>query len=234
MKGFSVFGSIIWVRSRRAKNLSVKITTEGLKVTMPERFSEKQAMEFLHKEYDKILQKQKKLKERSEKTLLDENKSFPTATFIVNFIRTERKDVFFILKQGKLIVEIPQNADFESKKIQQACWNGINYFLRKEAKRVLPIRVKELAIRHGFKFQDVKIQSSKTRWGSCSGKKNINLSYYLMLVPDYLYEYVILHELCHTIEMNHGAKFWNLMNKVTDGKALELRKELKKYQIPDY
>jgi len=138
------------------------------------------------------------------------------------------------LKQGKLIVEIPQNADFESKKIQQACWNGINYFLRKEAKRVLPIRVKELAIRHGFKFQDVKIQSSKTRWGSCSGKKNINLSYFLMLVPDYLYEYVILHELCHTIEMNHGAKFWNLMNKVTDGKALELRKELKKYQIPDY
>ncbi len=54
-----------------------------------------------------------------------------------------------------------------------------------------------------------------------------------MLVPAHLIEYVILHELCHTREMNHGDKFWKLMDKVTDGKSKALRQELKQYNMPN-
>jgi len=104
--------------------------------------------------------------------------------------------------------------------------------LRKEAKRLLYNRTKQLAAKHGFTFTDVKIQSSKSRWGSCSREKSINLSLYLMLLPVHLIDYVILHELCHTKEMNHGDKFWAWMDKVTENKAYELRQELKKYNMP--
>jgi len=62
--------------------------------------------------------------------------------------------------------------------------------------------------------------------------KSINLSLYLMLLTAPLIDYVILHELCHTKEMNHGIRFWKLMDKVTESKSKELRAQLKKYHMP--
>ena len=99
--------------------------------------------------------------------------------------------------------------------------------LRLKALSYLPLRLKQLAIAHGFSYNTVKISRSKSRWGSCSSKKNINLSLFLMLLPEYLIDYVLLHELCHTIEMNHGAEFWNLLDRTCQGRAKLLRKELK-------
>ncbi len=99
--------------------------------------------------------------------------------------------------------------------------------LRKKAKETLPSMLKSLANFYGFSYSSVKITKSKGRWGSCSSRANINLSLYLMLLPEHLIEYVLLHELCHTKEMNHGPRFWALMDSVTKGKAKELRRELK-------
>jgi predicted metal-dependent hydrolase len=101
--------------------------------------------------------------------------------------------------------------------------------LRIQAEASLPGELAQLARKHGFTYQSVQIRKSKTRWGSCSSKKAINLSLYLMLIPQRLREYVLLHELCHTIHMNHSPVFWALLDKCTNGKSLELRKELKNY-----
>ncbi len=99
--------------------------------------------------------------------------------------------------------------------------------LRKQAKEYLPNRVKELASSHKFKYNSLRIKNVKTIWGSCSNKNNINLNLNLMKLKPELIDYVILHELCHTIEKNHSQKFWNLLEKhLPDAK--KLRKELKK------
>lgn len=103
--------------------------------------------------------------------------------------------------------------------------------LRHEAKRLLPERITLLARQHGFMLTGVKINNSKTHWGSCTMKKSINLSQSLMLLPWHLVNYVLLHELCHTIEMNHSERFWKLMDKVTDNQAIRLRNELKSYHM---
>ena len=101
--------------------------------------------------------------------------------------------------------------------------------LRREAKAHLPRRVAELAHMHGFHYDRLTIRDSKTRWGSCSSRNTISLSLYLMQVPEHLQDYVILHELCHTVHHDHSPRFWALMDKVTDGKAHALRAELHHY-----
>ncbi|HZK03488.1 MAG TPA: M48 family metallopeptidase [Bacteroidaceae bacterium] len=99
------------------------------------------------------------------------------------------------------------------------------------AKRVLPEKLFRLSKKHGLPFNKVTVRRSRTRWGSCSTKKNISLSCYLVLLPDHLVEYVMIHELCHTIEMNHSDRFWALVEKNTGGKSKELRAELRKHRV---
>lgn len=223
-------GNITFERSLRAKRLQAKILPDGIKVILPRGFSEKDGMKFVESVRSKIRQRQSKIQHRSI-TINDEN-PLKTLTFMAQVQKTDRKDIFSSLKNGILTIQYPDFLNCDDEKTQQYFWNSINYFLRKEAKRVLPIRTIELSQKYGFHFTDVKIQASKTRWGSCSRVKRINLSFYLMLLPRYLIDYVILHELCHTIEMNHSEKFWFQMDKVTDGKSKRLRGELKKYSIP--
>jgi predicted metal-dependent hydrolase len=110
--------------------------------------------------------------------------------------------------------------------------NNSDETLRKEARAYLPAELRRLAETHGFRYNRLAIRKSRTRWGSCSSKKNINLSLFLMILPPHLIEYVLLHELCHTVEMNHGPRFWELLNRYTDGRAKALQKELRGYHIP--
>lgn len=98
-----------------------------------------------------------------------------------------------------------------------------------EARVYLPARLKELADLHGFTYNRLTLRNSRTRWGSCSSKKNINLSIYLMKLPKHLIDYVILHELCHLIHMNHSPAFWALLDTLTNNRAKALRKEMKQY-----
>ncbi|MHB9054905.1 MAG: M48 family metallopeptidase [Paludibacteraceae bacterium] len=223
-------GLITFNQNVRARRISIRILSDSLLVNLPRGYQEKDALKFIEGIRDKIIKRQKSVRKAS--ILLVEGKTLTTLTFDVFIRKCDRKAIFASLKSGILSIECPYDLNIEHKQTQTCFWNAINYFLRKEAKRILPHRTSVLADEFGFSFIDVKIQSSKTRWGSCNQRKNINLSFYLMLLPQHLVDYVILHELCHTMELNHSPKFWKWMDKVTDGQAINMRSELKKYSIP--
>ena len=82
------------------------------------------------------------------------------------------------------------------------------------AKSYIPKKALEIAGTLGFKPSAIRITSAKTRWGSCSTRGSINFSYRLILAPNELIEYVIIHELCHLKEHNHGQNFWNLAESI--------------------
>ena len=90
--------------------------------------------------------------------------------------------------------------------------------LRKQAKILVIDRLNHFNQFYNFQFNKVFIKNTKTRWGSCSSKKNLNFNYRILMLPIHLQDYLIVHELCHLQEMNHGPKFWDLVAE----------------QIPDY
>jgi predicted metal-dependent hydrolase len=94
----------------------------------------------------------------------------------------------------------------------------------------LGARLNELALKHKLFFNRVTFRNQTTRWGSCSPKNHISLNLKLIMLPDHLIDYVLLHELVHTKIKNHGSKFWLALDKLT-GNAKALDKELKGYRI---
>jgi len=76
------------------------------------------------------------------------------------------------------------------------------------AKKLLLERTRYWASQYGVKFHKVSIKRASTRWGSCSSKGNINLHYKLLFLPEELREYVVVHEVCHLLHMNHSRAFW--------------------------
>ena len=93
--------------------------------------------------------------------------------------------------------------------------------LRKQAKAILPARLKELADRYGFIYNRVAIKHNATNWGSCSTKSNINLNLNIVRLPAALQDYILLHELCHLRHHDHGHAFHLLLEHVLTDNLLK-------------
>ena len=101
--------------------------------------------------------------------------------------------------------------------------------LRKQAEELLPQRLQQLAQKHGYSYKQVTIKQMKSRWGSCDQYKNINLNLYLMQLPWDLIDYVLLHELTHTVVLKHGPEFWQAMSSAQP-KTAEYRKQMRAHR----
>ena len=75
------------------------------------------------------------------------------------------------------------------------------------------------------------IRASRTKWGSCTGTNNISLSLFLMTLPEHLRDFVIVHELCHTVHHDHSPKFHALVDRLVGGNEKALNRELKAFSI---
>ncbi len=86
-------------------------------------------------------------------------------------------------------------------------------WLQEQGKEILLPWIRRVSLENRLPYHSVMIRNQRTRWGSCSVKKNINLNRLLVLLPPHLVEYLFIHELCHTIEMNHSKQYWMLVEK---------------------
>lgn len=86
--------------------------------------------------------------------------------------------------------------------------------LATQAMKLIPQRVRHYAPIIGVTYGRITIRNQRTRWGSCSGKGNLNFNCLLLLMPEEVLDYVVVHELCHRKEMNHSARFWVEVEKI--------------------
>ena len=136
---------------------------------------------------------------------------------------------------NKLIVNKLMVSHLNSQLIVAAEHSGqlLKQWVRNQASVHLPTRLADLAQQHGFRYSSCTVRHAKTRWGSCSAKGSINLNAGLILMPMQLLDYVVLHELCHTKQLNHSALFWNEMYLV-DTNFMQHRHELRQFKLPSW
>ncbi len=220
------YGRIEITRNPRARRIIMRVKEGCICITLPVIASEKEVQKILDKYGDRLLIQKNRQPQRKidfEYSIDADNFSLRLFPGNNNRFQIKRED------EQRFTLICPADCDFTDAKTNEFLRKVIKSVMRKRAKEVLPARLTYLAKKHGFSFMDVKVRDSHTRWGSCSNKGNISLSIYLMMLSNELIDYVLLHELCHTKEMNHSDSFWKLLHSVTASRAKALRAELKRH-----
>jgi len=99
---------------------------------------------------------------------------------------------------------------------------------RQQARLIISERIKFFAEKYEFHYDRIRITSARTRWGSCSSKGTLNFSWRLIMTPLDIVDYVVIHELAHTVHHNHSKRFWGLVEKILPDYK-DQRKRLKQY-----
>ncbi len=223
-----VWGTVAITRNPRARRIVMRARHDAIYMTVPLLATSNDIERALEQCGEKL--KQQKLRQRPE--TIDTLYRIESDNF--TFAVTEHEHEKFVLKQNgcNFMLLCPQGTQFADNRMQEWLRKVIRNSMTKAARAVLPQRLEALARKHGFSYSRCTLRDVHTRWGSCSSRGNINLSIYLMLLPNELIDYVLLHELCHTVEMNHSERFWALLDKtVAPARAKALRARLKGFRV---
>ncbi len=213
--------------SNRAKHVSLRINSEqGLEVVLPRGVSTDCIADLLERKQSWIRRHLKKLDSRPAHT---EPLSIPSQLdfqAVGECVKIEIKQSgtngeFWLLPDhnGVLCIEGDvSNATFVIEDL-------INWLKKAAHHRLLPM-LERLSQQHQLPFSRLSVRDQKTRWGSCSTLGNINLNFRLLFMPPELCEHVMLHELTHTVHMNHSPEFWRLLESM-DPKTQQHKAALK-------
>lgn len=223
---------IRFVKRRNQRNLRIRVKSDAVIVSAPLRCSERQMADFLRERQDWVRQTSARLRdkqlERSE--ILTQNRGYvllhgrwiplvarpprPASTEWLLVWRTDRVDVYppeseaspVIIPAVKPVDDSPTDRDLIVVPAEVlAAW------VKSEARERLPVEFQALAETLSFNWSRIFVRSQKTKWGTCSSRGNISLNWRLIKCPDEIRRYIMIHELCHTVHMNHSKAFWNLV-----------------------
>lgn len=195
-------------KSKLAKYVRLQLHPKrGFEVVLPYRAANNLA-------HDIIIKNKLWIKEVHNKSNKQQKRFF----YLGELVTVQNYPQFFINNKQDYIFD-------EIKELNEKLYDN---FLRSNGKKYLTDRINILANKMQLRFKELRIRALTHRWGSCSSKKIITLNYRLMQLPPLLIDYIIVHELCHLIEMNHSERFWKLVAKEFPNYK-ELRKEISKY-----
>ncbi len=203
------------VNRRKRKTIGISITIdEGLKIATPLHLTERQIQEVIQKKASWILKKldalekldtTKKEYENGEKFL------YLGKEYILNKIKISDMVMPRIDIEDTHIMIYGSSDTLAQKNMMKKII--ISWYIE-QANHILPERMKLLCEKTKIYPEKVRIKDQRSRFGSCSTKRNINLNWRLIMAPMEVLDYVIVHELCHLNEMNHSKAFWALVESI--------------------
>lgn len=207
------------IRSRR-KTLALVVQTDGrLVVRAPLRTSQKIIEAFVSSKAEWI--------EKSRQSQLARQKFFPKRNF------TPGELFWYLGKQYPLQLVPSQRPTLQFKlafaldmKSAALAKKRFENWYREQARLFLTERLQYFASLFNLHYEQIRITSARTRWGSCSGRGTISFTWRLIMAPPEIIDYVVLHELAHTVHHNHSQQFWQLVQSMQPDYAAK-RKWLK-------
>lgn len=201
------FGDITIRRSARASQVRIRVAPNGsLRASMPvyaPLFLLKRLIKSSRSELREMIQQAQPLTQYTDGQQIGKSH---TILFRRGGTRLQVKR-----SKQKIVATIPNSLVINSPAVTRAIREVTVEALRVEAKSYLPRRLQYLAEQHGFTYEKVRFSHASSRWGSCSTTGTISLNIALMKLPFELIDYVLVHELAHTVEMNHSEHFWALV-----------------------
>ena len=223
-----VLGPIEIERVARARNIRISVRRGRVRVAYPWFTSRERALQFLDTKLDWVratLEKQQRTE--AERVICPPFRTRQHELRVVTYERATRASVR--ITSDAITLRLPASADIADVENQELINKGVTEALRREARELLPAMVEVVSRRTGLNYRSVAIRATRSKWGSCSSRNDLSLSAYLMLLPDHLIEYIIVHELCHTVHRNHSAEFHSLVDHHLGGHEKEFNRELKQY-----
>jgi len=214
----------------RRRTLSIIVSPDkGVVVKAPNRTPLKMIERFVTEKSDWI---HKTLNKFNSLVRIDNHAGYADGDLLLLFgrehrLKLEPSDKYCVRLGNNCTIEAAVNKDHNPLIIRSMLESWFKYIARNK----LTIKFREVLLNYrnfGFKPADFTVRTMKTRWGTCSSKGKIALSYDLVRLDDIYSEYVILHELCHLRHHNHSADFYRLLSEVYPQWKV-VREELKKY-----
>lgn len=224
-------GEIVVLKSKRSKRMRLTMKPfSPVKISIPLGISLKSAKKFALDQKGWIINNRQKMEHAENKrTFFSPAVKFNTKFHEIKLLPLLKGDSFnYEIKNYTTIIRYGENMDIDQFEFQEDVRNAVTETLRAEAKQYLPHRLIELAEKNNLTVNKISVRKAKTRWGSCSSANNISLNVHLMLLPDELIDYVLLHELAHTKEKNHSKFFWAFLAEICEN-ALEKNQQLKNF-----
>jgi predicted metal-dependent hydrolase len=203
-------------RSNRAKYPRIQLSpVEGITLIIPQRFPEKeipnvfqQNEKWLLKNLRKLEEKRRKIPDR--KYVFGEIFPYLGKEYSLYITRNGNRYISVMLTDNRLDLALPDAVSPEPRLIREV----LEKWYRLRARAEIVPRVQRFAEEMGVSYKRIAIKNQRTIWGSCSQKGNLNFNFRLVMAPEPVLEYIIVHELAHLKEPNHSPRFWDIVGRV--------------------
>ncbi len=197
--------------SARAKRVRLKYTLDnGLLVIVPRGYDAARIPAIITREHAWISKAAAEMESRRQE-LENEPPALPRS-ILLRAIGEERSVLYADGRAGRALArETPGGVKVSGCPSQEEAATALQRWTARKARATFSPWLTQVSAERGLPFTRIAIRSQRTRWASCSARKTISVNQKLLFVPALLVEYVFIHELCHTIELNHSPRFWTLV-----------------------
>ncbi len=201
------------MRSKR-KSVAISIAADsGIVVKIPLYFMVDEVEKLIIKKADWIVEKYNEIeKQQKEKQahLFESGEVFyyRGTSLVLNLIVNHDRKRIMVKKQAGTLLVVSPSAE------KTAIKDAVEKWYRERAREVITDKVTYFQRFVGKSVGEIRIKEQKSRWGSCSSRGNLNFNWKIVMAPDEIIDYLVVHELCHLLHMNHSKEFWDSVGKI--------------------